>query len=60
MVEIHILGYLMDTNDAELQNTLNALTKARRERIITVVDILRDFGLDISAEEVFAKKNAVS
>jgi predicted metal-dependent phosphoesterase TrpH len=56
MVEIHILGYLMDTNDAELQNTLNALTKARRERIITVVDILRDFGLDISAEEVFAKK----
>lgn len=56
MVEIHILGYQMDLGNTKLQQTLEVLKAARNDRVIAIIDILRDFGLDITVEEVFARK----
>lgn len=56
MVEIHILGYLMDPDNDHLNETLQLLKDARDNRIRSIIQILRDFGLDIEEEEVFALK----
>lgn len=56
MVEIHILGYQMDLGNEKLLETLDILKSARKDRVLAIIDILRDFGLDVHAEEVFAKK----
>lgn len=56
MVEIHILGYDMDPTCQDLQIILKKLVDARTDRVVQMVNILRDFGLDIDADEVFAQK----
>ena len=56
MTEIHILGYGLDPENEKLNRTLDQLKEARNDRIRTIISILHDFGLDITEEEVFAKK----
>lgn len=55
-VEIHILGYLMDAGNDRLQQTLSLLKSGRVQRVIQIVNILRDFGLDIDVDDVFQLK----
>lgn len=56
MVEIHILGYLMNPEHPELSRALRQLKEARIERIRQIVLLLRDFGLEIDEEEIFSRK----
>lgn len=56
MIEIHILGYQMDLTNPTLLHTLEILKAARNERVTSIITILRDFGIDISVDEVFSKK----
>ncbi len=50
--EIHVLGYYVDTSDAEFQQTLMQFRKGRHERASAMVAKLNDLGYDITWERV--------
>jgi predicted metal-dependent phosphoesterase TrpH len=50
--EIHILGYCIDYNNIKLQETLNVLAKARKERVEHIVKKLQKAGFSISIEDI--------
>lgn len=52
--EIHILGYLFDPRDRALLERLEVLERSRRQRVRTMIELLRGSGVDVSAEEIFA------
>ena len=52
-LEIHILGYFIDYKDAELKKRLATIRKIRERRIFDMIDKLKDFNINVSAEEVF-------
>lgn len=56
MTEIHILGYAFDETCTKLHQTLQQLVDGREERVKKIVSILRDFGLNITEDEVFSQK----
>lgn len=55
--EIHILGYFIDINNKELQNTLNKLAESRKQRIHNIINKLQLAGYGITIDDV--KKYAV-
>lgn len=50
--EIHILGYLIDHQDAELAETLERLRESRKRRAKEIVSKLKDMGMSLRTEEV--------
>lgn len=58
--EIHIVGLYIDYKNREFNNTLNHLRKIRQERNIKMISLFKEYGIEISYEEMLAKyKNAV-
>lgn len=50
--EVHLLGYFVRTDHAELNTTLEAVCAARRERFRAFVEILRRGGLELPEDRV--------
>ena len=59
--EVHVLGYFLEPDDAELQQVLRRLREGRRGRGERMVEKLREMGLDVTWEQVqrFAGDGAV-
>ncbi len=51
--EIHILGYLIDTDDPGLLRTLKKIQDSRRQRIFRIVEKLKKENVPIEASDVF-------
>ena len=51
---MHILGYLVDTDDGGLRKTLKTVQKARAERNVRIVNKLKKLGIDIQYSDVLA------
>lgn len=52
-IEIHILGYFIDTDNTVLVKMLETLRESRIKRIYSMIDKLREHKLNILPEEVF-------
>lgn len=52
-IEVHILGYFIDTNNKKLKDSLISVRELRKERLISMVDKLNALGLKIDKEELF-------
>ena len=52
--DLHILGYFLDTASEALRERLILFREERRERALTILDRLRELGVPVPAEEVFA------
>ncbi|MGH7216815.1 MAG: PHP domain-containing protein [Nitrospiraceae bacterium] len=50
--ELHILGYCIDWQDAELNRRLAVLRESRHNRNPQIIERLRSLGLDVTYEEV--------
>ncbi|MCA9862410.1 MAG: PHP domain-containing protein [Thermomicrobiales bacterium] len=53
--DIHLLGYYVDGSNAELLAGLAAFAAARQERAARILARLREIGLALDAEEVYAQ-----
>lgn len=51
-IEVHILGYEPDPESSQLQNKLLELREARAERMLKILNRLRDLKIDITVEEI--------
>jgi len=49
---MHMLGYLVDLDDASLRQSLKAVQKARADRNLQIVEKLRDLGVDMDYDDV--------
>ena len=59
-MEVHLLGYFLDCQDAELQLELSKFQKVRQSRIHEMVARLNKLGVGLKAESVFALANCHS
>jgi len=53
--EVHLLAYLMDWKNTELNNGLEQVHQARRQRGVAIVKRLNDLGLGVELEDVLAQ-----
>jgi 3',5'-nucleoside bisphosphate phosphatase len=53
--EVHLLAYLMDWKNIELNSGLEQVHQARRQRGVAIVKRLNDMGMDVELEDVLAK-----
>jgi predicted metal-dependent phosphoesterase TrpH len=51
---MHILGYLFETNNVSLRQTLKIVQKARAERNAKIIQKLQNLGIDIQYSDVLA------
>jgi len=59
-MEIHVLGYFLDSQNPELKKELSDIYILRKERLIKMIDKLKILGLRLDSEEIFEKtKNAI-
>jgi predicted metal-dependent phosphoesterase TrpH len=56
-LEIHILGYLIDYQRKDLSEKLNFLKQNRIERIYKMVDKLKEMGIKLNPQSIFALVN---
>lgn len=56
-LEIHILGYLIDCAQEDLKEKLAFLKRNRIERIYKIADKLKDIGVRLNPQDVFAMAN---
>lgn len=52
--EVHILGYFLDRYNAALNEAIGRLQKGREERICLICEKLKDLGVELLPEKVFA------
>jgi predicted metal-dependent phosphoesterase TrpH len=52
--EVHILGYFFDHHDSELLAILGKIQEGRVDRIYKIVEKLKEQGVEIAADEIFA------
>ena len=52
-LEIHILGYFMDCKDEKFKEKLAEIRKSRIKRIYDMIEKLKEFDINVSAEDVF-------
>jgi hypothetical protein len=52
-LEVHILGYLIDYKDRELNEKLASLKQDRIQRIYKIIDKLQGIGIKLTAQSVF-------
>ncbi|MET3288029.1 UNVERIFIED_CONTAM: putative metal-dependent phosphoesterase TrpH [Brevibacillus sp. OAP136] len=57
--DIHVLGYFIPYESAELHERLARLRDARHERNKLIVERLRSLGIDITLEAIYAQKQDV-
>jgi predicted metal-dependent phosphoesterase TrpH len=50
--DIHILGYFVSLDAVQLHTYIKRLRKARSERIVKIVDCLREHSIDINVDDV--------
>ncbi len=55
--EIHILGYFIDYEDPVLSEALRKMKVSRDERIRKMIQLLREEGMELSEEKVFASSH---
>ncbi len=53
-LEVHILGYGIDIRNSELLSVLETRKTYRRKRLLEMLERLKDFGINISEEEVLS------
>jgi len=53
--EIHILGYFCRSGHGPLEEKMEEMREGRRARIVRMVEKLREAGLELAEEEVFAR-----
>jgi predicted metal-dependent phosphoesterase TrpH len=51
-LDIHILGYLIDPEEGEINSSLEWLREERKVRIRVMIDKLRSFGIELSYEDI--------
>lgn len=51
--EVHILGYYIDRNNPELQETLKKVQEDRVSRVYRIIEKLKGLGVNLDPEEVF-------
>jgi hypothetical protein len=59
-VEVHILGYFLDTQNQALLQRIGQFQSVRQQRILKMVDALNALGVPLKAEAVFALANCKS
>ena len=59
-VEVHVLGYFLDTNNAQLLNRIAKFQSVRQSRIHEMVTALNRLGVPLKVESVFALANCKS
>lgn len=50
--EVHVLGYFVDQKDRAFVSALRSLAEARKRRIETMIDLLRELGFDLDRDDV--------
>lgn len=50
--KLHILGYNIDLNNENLNYTLNLMKKKRHQRVLTIIEELRKYGITLPTYEV--------
>lgn len=50
--ETHILGYYIDTDNKEINQSLNYICKVRAERMSAICQSLQNIGIDVTVDEV--------
>jgi len=55
LVEVDVLGYLVDPDDAELTDTLDRLQEGKNGKLVRQIAVLAENGLPIEADEVLAE-----
>ncbi|MDD4955392.1 MAG: PHP domain-containing protein [Candidatus Omnitrophica bacterium] len=59
-IEIHVLGYFLNSRDENLKKELFDIRILRQERLIKMIDKLKALGLRLSSDEILLKtKNAI-
>lgn len=53
--EVHLLAYLMDCKNVELNSGLEQVHQARRQRGVAIVKRLNDMGMGVELDDVLAK-----
>jgi 3',5'-nucleoside bisphosphate phosphatase len=56
-IEVHLLGYFLDMQNERLRAELAKFQEVRQRRIETMTDRLKDLGIPLQAETVFALAN---
>jgi len=59
-IEVHILGYLLDTDNRELMEKLTRFQDVRQHRVNEMVARLNELNIPLTAESVFALANCRS
>ncbi|MBU2265931.1 MAG: PHP domain-containing protein, partial [Candidatus Omnitrophica bacterium] len=54
-VEVHVLGYFIDSDNPQLSQELEKIKLLRRSRLIEMADILASLGLNVDSQELMAK-----
>lgn len=54
--EIHVLGHFLDPQDEALERRLAAFRDSREERMAAMIERCRSVGLDVSLEEIEARR----
>ncbi len=54
-VEVHILGYFIDSDNLKLKSELSHLKELRRKRIIWMAEKLNSLGVAVDTEEMFSR-----
>lgn len=53
--EVHVLGYFVDTDDADFTNALAELAQSRLNRIIRMIEKVQSLGYDIDGDAIIAQ-----
>ncbi|GAA2755640.1 PHP domain-containing protein [Actinopolymorpha rutila] len=59
-VSVHMLAYLPDPDDAELDHTLERVREGRNARVPLILDRLREHGIDLTPEDVAEQSRAAT
>jgi predicted metal-dependent phosphoesterase TrpH len=54
-VEIHVLGYLIDSKNSNIKQALASIRELRKKRLVSMAEKLNSLGLKIDIEELFSK-----
>ncbi|MDP2922551.1 MAG: PHP domain-containing protein [Candidatus Omnitrophota bacterium] len=59
-IEVHVLGYLIDSGNTRLQQELAGIRESRKERLVSMIGKLSSLGLKVDSDElIFSIKGAI-
>ncbi len=59
-IEVHVLGYFIDSQDQHLSKELSDIYTLRKTRLVDMIEKLKSIGLKLNSEDIFRKtKNAI-